>query len=90
MTKAMLTKGGNPAQNQFEIGTSKALYFRSYGSIVAKKESGKVYLDKYYWDYSVTTGKYRNQFLNEGIAETRRKIESGEYILCDLDGEGIK
>ena len=45
----------------------------------------KTTLDERYWDYSVTTGKYRNQFLNEGIAETRSKIESGEYMLADLN-----
>ena len=31
------------------------------------------------WDYSVTTGKYRNQFLGEGIKETREKIANGTY-----------
>jgi len=44
----------------------------------------KIILDSYYWDYSRTTGKYRNQFLGEGIADTRAKIESGEYKLADL------
>lgn len=45
----------------------------------------QITLDEHYWDYSATTGKYRNQFLNEGIAETRKKIESGEYVLADLN-----
>ena len=44
-----------------------------------------VYLDSTYWDYSVTTGKYRNQFLGETKKETERKIASGEYILTDLN-----
>jgi|TARA_R100000479_G_scaffold54981_1_gene26072 hypothetical protein len=48
---------------------------------------GKVFLDKNYWDYSTTTGKYRNAFLGENIAETRKKIKSGEYILVDLNAE---
>ena len=38
-----------------------------------------------YWDYSRTTGVYRNQFLGEGIVNTRAKIESGEYKLADLN-----
>ena len=46
---------------------------------------GKVYLDTHYWDYSVTTGKYRNQFLDENKAETQKKIDSGEYVLTDLN-----
>ena len=43
-----------------------------------------VYLDNA-WDYSVTTGKYRNIFLGEKKAETQAKIDSGEYILTDLN-----
>jgi len=43
------------------------------------------YLDKNKWDYSVTTGKYRNQFLNETKKETQKKIDSGEYKLVDLN-----
>ena len=46
---------------------------------------GKVYLDETYWNYSVITSRYRNQCLNESIAETRKKIKSGEYILTDLN-----
>ena len=61
--------------------------FQSYNSnIVFITYDGNVFLDENYWDYSVTTGKYRNQFLGEGIQETRKKIESGEYILTDLNG----
>ena len=45
--------------------------FQSYKSIIAMKafecgntgNSYKIFLDEQYWDYSVTTGKYRNQFL---------------------------
>ena len=45
-----------------------------------------VELDQKYWNYSNTTGKYRNIFLNENITETRKKIKSGEYKLTDLNG----
>ena len=34
--------------------------FQSYQSTIVKKVGGKVYLDINKWDYSVTTGKYRN------------------------------
>ena len=46
---------------------------------------GKVQLDARFWEYSKTTGKHRNDFLNEGIKETRAKIKSKEYILTDLN-----
>jgi len=67
----------------------KVVYFQSYDSIIAKVEyhyHGKVVvLDSYYWDYSVTTSKYRNQFLGEDTKTIKDKIESGEYILADLN-----
>jgi len=89
--KQMISKNYNPVANQFIIetsyknGRSKAVYFQSYDSLIVKIYKGKTYLDKYFWDYSSTTGKYRNQFLNENIADTRKKIESGEYLLTNLN-----
>lgn len=72
-------------KNQFIIQTDKGVVFQSYNSVIAAKISGKRYVDETYWDYSVTTGKYRNQFLGENKAETEKKIKSGEYILCNLN-----
>ena len=81
----MTSARGNKVANQFIINDKGEEYFQSYRSIIAKKSQGKIYLDEYYWDYSTTTGKYRNDFLGEGIADTRKKIQSGEYILTDLN-----
>ncbi len=44
-----------------------------------------IYLDTDKWDYSITTGRYRNIFLGETKAETQKMIDSGEYILIDLN-----
>ncbi len=73
--------------NQFTIRTPEGYYFQSYDTLIAFQDSKTriTYLDKDNWDYSVTTGKYRNQFLGEGIQETRQKIKSGEYKLVDLN-----
>ena len=79
---------GHPVANQFVIDTPEGVYFQSYRSIIAFKPNAageKITLDETYWDYSRTTGKYRNQFLGETTAETRRKIKSGEYKLEDLN-----
>ena len=78
---------GRSAANQFEIVTPKGTYFQSYNSIIAfiPNDNRRTQLDSYYWDYSRTTGKYRNQFLNEGITETRAKIESKQYLLTNLN-----
>lgn len=75
----------NAVANQFIIKDKNKVWFQSYDSIIIKWENGQVYLDEYYWDYSRTTGKYRNQMLCEGIQETRKKIKSGEYILKNLN-----
>ena len=81
------SNNGNKIANQFLITEKNKQTFQSYKSIIAVKDykTQKTYLDKYYWDYSVTTGKYRNQFLGEGIAETRRKIKEGIYKLKNLN-----
>lgn len=54
--------------------------FLSYGTVVAVVYAGTTYLSSK-WDYSVTAGKYGNQFLGENIHDTRSKIKSGEYKL---------
>lgn len=74
----MVSNGGNDVPNQIIIHFQNGSLFKSYGSIIAIKYNNKVYLTDH-WDYSTTTGRYRNDFLNEGIAETRNKIDSGEY-----------
>ena len=77
----MSSSRGNPVPNQFIISTKEGQYFQSYDSIIAFINlRGEVTLGED-WDYSATTGKYRNQFLGEGIAETRRKLAEGIYTL---------
>ncbi len=76
---------GREIPNQFLIYGDHETTFQSYNSVIATKRDGRVYLDKDMWDYSVTTGKYRNQFLRENKKETEAKIKSGEYILTDLN-----
>ena len=76
---------GNDVPNQFIIWGSFTKIFQSYQTIIAMIKRGQVYLDKNDWDYSVTTSKYRNQFLGETKKETEKKIKSGEYKLKDLN-----
>ena len=73
--------------NQWVITTDDGEFFQSYQSIVAFKPygGGKTVLDARTWDFSTTTGKYRNEFLGEGKKETEAKIKSGEYLLADLN-----
>ena len=84
------SNNGNKIANQYVITDDKQNeYFQSYNSMIVKKDyegdQVKIYLDQKYWNYSNTTGKYRNIFLGETITETKKKIKSGEYILTDLN-----
>lgn len=75
-----------PVVNQFIIQTINGDYFQSYASVIAyKPNKGKTQLDKKYWDYSTTTGKYRNIFLGEDKKTTERKIKDGIYELVNLN-----
>lgn len=83
----MISDNGNSIANQFEVITEKGIYFQSYDSIIAlKPKNGKpIQLDINYWDYSKTTGKYRNLFLGEKKIDTQYKIDKGIYKLKNLN-----
>jgi len=82
----LYTKYNNPAPATQRIDAiTGGELFLSYGTVIAKRINGKVTLDRVYWEYSRTTGYYRNQFLGEGIADTRKKIASGLYNLSNLN-----
>ena len=82
----VISPKGNSIANQFFIYTNEGKYFQSYDSVIVfVPNEGKVQLDEKYWDYSKTTGKYRNQFLFETKKETQQKIDSGEYLLTNLN-----
>jgi len=83
----MTNSQGNDVPNQFEIFTPTGKMFQSYTTVIVFKETktGKIYLDEINWDCSKTTGKYRNMFLRETKKETQQKIDTGEYILKNLN-----
>jgi len=84
--KNFTSRNGNKVPNQFIIDCDDKIIFQSYNSIIAiKYKEGKTELDATFWDYSRTTGKYRNQFLCENKKETEKKIASGEYVLTNLN-----
>ena len=67
-------------KNQFIIYMDDgSVAFQSYNSIIAVKKNGTITLGKD-WDYSKTTGKYRNMFLGEDKATTKRKLDAGIYL----------
>lgn len=82
-------RSGQPVANQYVIRIGNKEIFQSYQTIIAIKDystvPAKVLLDEKDWNYSVTTSRYRNQFLKENTEETRKKIKSGEYALAELN-----
>lgn len=78
-------RGRNDAANQVVVHTPAGDAFFSYGVFIAfspaHKDLNNTVVLGPDWNYSNTTGQYRNQFLGEGVADTRRKIASGEYRL---------
>lgn len=88
---------GRPVPNQFIITDEgrgangnfiKREVFQSYETVIAERvvwpDREHITIDPL-WQYSATTSKYRNQFLGEGTAETRRKIEDGTYQVENLN-----
>ena len=90
-----MTKVKQLANNQFIIrrlideNNNQQEWLQSYESIIARKNiingNEEIRLDQKYWNYSKTTSKYRNKFLGEKTKETQAKIDSGEYLLTDLN-----
>jgi hypothetical protein len=84
-------RSGKSVANQFLItGTYNELpftVFQSYRSAIALSYRGHIVLG-YDWDYSTTTGKYRNQFLGYNKKETQNMVDLGHIAVLDLDIEG--
>lgn len=83
----MESPNGNKVANQFIIWTPEGKFFQSYRTVIAFKPFGsdKVQLDASAWDYSCTTSKYRNMFLDCNTEDCKARIKSGEYVLADLN-----
>ena len=77
----LTSRQGNSIPNQFEVTTTEGRYFQSYQSMIVfiPNNNTPIQLGKD-WEYSTTTGKYRNLFLNETKKETEAKLKNGTYI----------
>lgn len=74
-----------PVRNQFIIRFERGVIFQSYQTVIAAVIGFDKFLDVDAWDYSVTTGKYRNIFLGENKAQTEKRIKNGYYKMIDLN-----
>jgi hypothetical protein len=78
----MRSSAGNDVPNQFIVYTDRSRIFQSYSSVICVVGNGVTILGRDY-DYSNTTMKYLSAFLGHGVAETRARIDSGEYLFND-------
>lgn len=67
------------------IHTSYGKYLTSYDSVIVflPNDESTIYLGED-WNYSVTTLKYRNQFLNTTTKELEAKLASGSAKIVSM------
>jgi hypothetical protein len=92
----MVNSNGNPVPNQFIISIGSLEYFKEYGkpgsveyfqsykTLVAKRENGRITIDKNN-PFSMTTSKYLYRFLNVTDKEFKANVKSGKYQIADLN-----
>lgn len=80
----MRSDNGREVPNQFIIKTGYGVMFRSYNSNIAfvPNDENIIYLGKD-WDYSVTTGRYRNAFLGMNKKELEARIKNGTAVIME-------
>lgn len=82
----MTSNNGNDIPNQFIIYHENGRIFQSYNSIIVVSLDSEIREEgvKYYlgddWEYSKTTGKYRNLFLRKDKKEILQDIKDGAAV----------
>lgn len=78
-------------KNQYVLQTRHGKVFQSYDLTIAlipdpSKNDNAIYLDRTYWDTSVTTLKYLKKFLGvDTKKEIEQGIKEGKYVLTFLN-----
>jgi len=91
----MTSRSGNAVPNQTILSDMTGRTFVSYGSKIVYQSKDRasdglpleIIVDENYWDYSRTTGKYRNEFMNMGVQDVRDYIKEGRIKLGNLNRE---
>ena len=71
-------------RNQFQILYENGRAFQSYGTLIAVKMGGVLYLTDSH-DYSKTTSKYATEWTGYNTAERRAGLQSGKFVLIEED-----
>ena len=91
----MTSRSGNVVPNQTILSDMTGKTFVSYGSKIVYQSKDRasdglpleIIVDENYWDYSRTTGKYRNEFMNMGVQDVRDHIKEGRIQVGTLNRE---
>ena len=80
--KNMTSARGNKIANQFIIEDGHKVTFQSYDSeiVTIDYDNGTIFVGNN-WDYSVTTGKYRNKFMHDNYFTEMETKEGFQKIL---------
>ena len=61
-------------------------FLQSYEKIIIQKtKGGIIYFDSHFWNFSKTTSRNRQLFLQETTKQTQMKIQRGIYKFKDLN-----
>ena len=84
----MASTRGSATPNQFILWFENGQVFQSYKSIIAVKFNAFKSVDNPYylgsdWEFSQTTGKYRNAFLNSNKKSIINDLKNGVAVLME-------
>ncbi len=72
-------RSGRQVPNQYDLVCENGIAFQSYGTLIAVRLNGKLYLTDYH-DYSKTTSKYAKEWTGYNLSERRAGLKSGRFI----------
>ena len=73
-----------PVANQYDLIHENGIAFQSYGSLIAVRMNGYLYLTDAH-DYSKTTSKYATEWTGFSTKERREGLKSGKFIAIEED-----
>jgi hypothetical protein len=77
-------RSGRDVPNQYDLIHENGIAFQSYGSLIAVRMNGYLYLTNKH-DWSKTTSKYATSWTGFSTKERRAGLESGKFIFIEED-----
>ena len=72
-------RSGRDVPNQYDLQMDNGIAFQSYGSLIAVRMNGYLYLTRDH-DCSTTTSKYAKEWTGYSTKERREGLKSGKFI----------